>query len=103
MISDKFYILSYGRVAAINKKEGSIIWEKKINEYISSGLAYSVGQLQVDADKLYIAISGILICLRAKDGSFVWKNELKGWGYQFISFANQPAEAVQAVHQQYGI
>ncbi len=100
MLTDKLYILSYGKVAAINKKDGSIIWEKKLKEYISSMSVYGVGQLQLEADKLYIGISGQLLCLRAKDGSLIWKNELKGWGYNFISFANQSAEAVVAMQQQ---
>ena len=50
--------------------------------------AHNIGQLSVEDDKLFIGISGILVCLRTKDGSLVWKNELKGWGYQFISLAN---------------
>ena len=100
MLTDKFYILSYGKVAAINKKTGAIIWEKKLKEFISSMSIYGVGQLMVEGDKLYIAISGKLLCLKAKDGSFVWKNDLKGWGYQFISLANQNSEAVVAMQQQ---
>lgn len=100
MLTDKLYILSYGKVAAINKKDGKIIWEKKLKEYISSMAVYGVGQMQLDGDKLFIGISGQLICLKAKDGSLLWKNDLKGWGYQFISFANQPNVAATAELQQ---
>lgn len=101
MLSDKLYILSNGNVAAINKKTGDIIWQKKLKDYISSMTSYSIGQIQIDGDKLYIGVSGQLLCLRAKDGSLIWKNELKGWGYNFISFANQPAEDVVATQQQH--
>jgi outer membrane protein assembly factor BamB len=82
------YILSNGRVAAIDKKDGHIIWEVKIKEYGLSGMSYSVGQISIEDDKLFVGVSGVLLCLNTKDGSLRWKNELKGWGYSFISMAN---------------
>lgn len=85
---NKLFILSNGRVAAIDKKTGEIAWEVKLKEYIKTTLSYAVGQIFLEDDKLYIGVSGILLCLSAKDGSFRWKNELKGWGYSFISIAN---------------
>lgn len=85
---NKLFILSNGRVAAIDKKTGEIAWEVKLKEYIKTTLSYTVGQIFLEDDKLYIGVSGILLCLSAKDGSFRWKNELKGWGYSFISIAN---------------
>ncbi|MFN8251223.1 MAG: PQQ-binding-like beta-propeller repeat protein [Ferruginibacter sp.] len=81
------YILSKGRVAAISKKDGSIIWEVKLKEYVGSGSAYSFGQITAEAGKIYVGTTGILVCLDAKDGSLVWKNDLKGWGYGFVSIA----------------
>ena len=85
---NKLFILSNGRVAAIDKKTGEIAWEVKLKDYIKTTLSYAVGQIFLEDDKLYIGVSGILLCLSAKDGSFHWKNELKGWGYSFISIAN---------------
>jgi outer membrane protein assembly factor BamB len=82
------YILSNGRVAAIDKKDGNIIWEVKLKEYGVSGLSHSVGQISIEDDKIFAGVSGILLCLNIKDGSLKWKNELKGWGYNFISMAN---------------
>jgi len=87
------FILSSGKVAAINKKDGSIAWEVKLKEYIGTSVKYSIGQIQAEGDKLFIGVSGILLCLSSKDGSLTWKNELKGWGYQFISMANTNNEA----------
>lgn len=81
------YILSNGRVAAINKKDGQIIWEIKLKEYVKA-TSYAVGQINVEGDKIYVGVSGVLLCLRTKDGSLVWKNELKGWGYHFVGMAN---------------
>lgn len=87
------YILTNGRVAAIDKKDGAIVWEIKLKDYVKSAMMTSIGQIVNEGDKLYIGISGILICLAAKDGSLVWKNELKGWGYNFVSMANTSNDA----------
>lgn len=86
------YIFSNGRVAAINKKDGQITWEIKLKEYVKA-TSYAVGQINVEGDKIYVGVSGILLCLRTKDGSLIWKNELKGWGYHFVSMANVGNEA----------
>jgi outer membrane protein assembly factor BamB len=90
------YILSNGKVGAINKKDGNVVWEVKLKEHVKNSMLQSVGQIMHEGDKLYIGVSGILICLQAKDGSFVWKNELKGWGYSFVSIANANNEAAGA-------
>ncbi|MES2890870.1 MAG: PQQ-binding-like beta-propeller repeat protein [Bacteroidota bacterium] len=94
------FILSNGRVAAINKKDGSIAWEIKLKDYISRSLSYSIGQLSAEGDKVYIGCCGVLVCLNAKDGSLVWKNDLKGWGYQFVSLSNATNEAASAAAQE---
>jgi outer membrane protein assembly factor BamB len=88
MKQNNLFIFSNGRVAALSKKDGSIIWEVKLKHYIKNGLSYAVGQISEEAGKLYIGVSGIIVCLSAKDGSFLWVNELKGWGYGFVSMAN---------------
>lgn len=90
---NKMYILSNGRVAAINKKDGQIAWEVKLKEYVKASTAYAVGQINVEDDKIYIGVSGVILCLSVKDGSLIWKNELKGWGYHFVSMANVRNEA----------
>jgi len=86
------FILCRGRVAAIDKKDGSIVWEVKLNAYIT-GVAQAIGQLQVEGDKIFVGSKGILLCLSTKDGALLWKNELKGWGYGFVSLANVNSEA----------
>ena len=93
---DYLYILSNGRVAAINKKDGSIVWEVKLKVYLTSAMTLTYGQITVEGDKLFIGSTGMLLCLSTKDGSLIWKNELKGWGYNFVSMANVSNEAVAA-------
>jgi len=90
------YILSNGRVAAINKKDGAIIWEVKLKEYVTNSMAHSVGQIMVEDNKIFVGCAGILLCLDTKDGSLIWKNELKGWGYNFVSMANVNNDAAGA-------
>ncbi len=96
MKPNNLFILSNGRVAAINKKDGAIIWEVKLKEYLSSAMTLSFGQINVEDNKIYIGASGILLCLSTKDGSLIWKNELKGWGYQFVAMANVNNDALSA-------
>ena len=90
------YILSNGRVAAVNKQNGEIVWEVKLKQYVKSGLMQTIGQLSLEGERLYVGVSGILLCLSTKDGSLVWVNELKGWGYNFVSIANAGSEAAGA-------
>lgn len=90
------FILSNGRVAAINKKDGAILWEVKLKQYVTNSMAHSVGQIMVEDNKIYIGCAGILVCLDTKDGSLLWKNELKGWGYNFVSMANLNSDAAEA-------
>jgi hypothetical protein len=90
------YILSGGRVAAIEKETGFIKWEVKLKAYISSSYANSIGQIVAEDNQLYISVAGIVLCLSAKDGALIWKNELKGWGYKYVSMANTGSEATAA-------
>jgi outer membrane protein assembly factor BamB len=94
--STALFILSNGRLAAINKKNGDIIWEVKLKNYLDTKVSLSTGQLSVEGDKIYVGCSGIIFCISTKDGSLIWKNELKGWGYNFISMGNVSNEAAAA-------
>ena len=99
MKQTSLFIFSNGKVAAINKKDGTIKWEVKLKQYVKNVMGSAVGQISLEGDKLYIGVSGILICLSAKDGSFVWANELKGWGYSFVSMTNGSNDASNAATQ----
>ena len=90
------FILSNGRLAAINKKNGEIIWETRLKQYLNNKVSLTIGQLQVEGEKIYVGCSGIILCLSIKDGSLIWKNELKGWGYHFVSMANSGSEGATA-------
>ncbi len=99
MKKNVIYIFSNGRVAAIDKKKGEIIWEVKLKQYTKSALRMYYGQISVEDDKIFVGVSGLLFCLNAKDGSLLWKNELKGWGYAFVSLAGDGGESSRAAQQ----
>jgi outer membrane protein assembly factor BamB len=100
MKQNNLFIFSNGKVAAINKKDGSIVWEIKLKQYVKNAATMgAIGQISFEGDKLYIGVSGILVCLYAKDGSLAWTNELKGWGYSFVSMANVNNDASMAAIQ----
>jgi outer membrane protein assembly factor BamB len=88
------YIYAKGRVAKINKQNGEIAWETRLNGIGINKAA--VGNLQLDGSNLYVGANGILVCLNEPDGSIVWTNPLKGWGYSYIIFANQNQTAAAA-------
>jgi len=96
MKQNNLFIFSNGKVAAVNKKDGQIVWEVKLGQYLNSTVRLTFGQISVEDNKIYVGASGILLCLNTKDGSLLWKNELKGWGYQFVSMANVNNEAASA-------
>lgn len=93
--NDMLYIYSNGRAAAISKTDGSLVWEVNLKKYAGMSIR-AIGQITVEDDKLFIGGGGVLLCLAAKDGAFIWKNELKGWGYNFISIANAEGSAASA-------
>ncbi|HSN61786.1 MAG TPA: PQQ-binding-like beta-propeller repeat protein [Ferruginibacter sp.] len=96
MKQNNLFILSNGRVAAINKKNGEVVWEVKLKTYLPGTMTLSIGQINVEDNKIYVGSTGIIICLSTKDGSLIWKNELKGWGYNFVSMANVGNDAAAA-------
>ncbi len=90
MKKEFLYIFSAGRVAKVNSKNGEIVWTIKLKDH-GITMYNSFGDIRVDQDKIFIGLSGHLICLKESDGSLVWKNNLEGWGYNYISIANDAA------------
>ena len=92
----KLFILSNGKIAAIDKKDGSISWEIEIKDVFKNASYTSFGSIYEEGGKLYVGISGHIFCLSAKDGTLLWKNELKGWGYNHVSIAGADNETQMA-------
>ena len=51
MKKNALFILSNGRVAAIDKKNGEIIWEVKLKEYLTRSMSLYYGQISVEDNK----------------------------------------------------
>lgn len=94
------YIYSNGKAAAINGKDGSIVWEVSLKKIAGSSTMGAIGQISIVGDSILIGVNGKLICLSVKDGSLIWKNDLKGWGYSFVSIANNYDASMAAALQQ---
>jgi len=82
------YIFSSGRIAKIKKQDGEIVWSTKLD--VRGIKSSSVANIQLDGDRVYIGASGVLACVKESDGSLIWSNPLKGWGFGYVIFANQP-------------
>lgn len=81
MSPSAIFILTNGRIGAIDKSTGNVIWQVKLKTVIGKNYLNGIGQIKTEGDKIIIGVSGYVCCLHAHDGSLVWKNELKGWGY----------------------
>jgi len=56
-IDHYLYILSLGRVAAIDKKTGDIKWEVNLKDIASiSSMGYSIGQIVLKATNFLLAV-----------------------------------------------
>ncbi len=96
MRHNNLYIFCTGRVAAIDKKTGELRWEVKLKTLSKKIYASAHGTIVEEGEKLFIGCSGFLICLNKKDGSLLWMNELKGWGYGFVSIAGKTDDVQMA-------
>ena len=80
---EKIYIGSNGKLAAINPKNGEIIWQTKI------AAAYNCDVSIVEKeDYLFVGCYGKIHGVNKQNGEILWTNELTGWGYANIGIAN---------------
>ncbi|CAG8470102.1 11102_t:CDS:1 [Funneliformis caledonium] len=69
-----------GEVFAINKTDGTQVWNARL-----SGVGYGVGALFVSGSKVYVGMNGNLVALNLADGAEVWRNPLSGMRYSEVS------------------
>jgi outer membrane protein assembly factor BamB len=81
------FIYSNNRVAKIATANGDILWQQNISK-LQKYAHGAVTDFRAGDTFLYIGGHGTLICLNQKDGQTVWVNNLKGWGYYFVTLAN---------------
>ena len=85
MSSNIIYIGSKAQVAAINKQDGTTLWQTKLK----GGVGQSFVSLLVEAGRVYAHTHGELFCLDGETGTVLWQNDLKGLGYDIASLASE--------------
>lgn len=84
-LSDLLFTGFNGRVAAVHRDTGEILWEWQApfgNGYVS---------LLPDGDRLIVSVSGYLYALDAWSGAAMWMNQMKGYGMGVASLATMSA------------
>lgn len=81
-LADMVFFGLKGKVLAIDRYTGKIIWE--FNAPKGSGFV----SLLLDGDRLVAAVNGYIYCLDPIFGQEVWSNPLKGYGLGIMSLTS---------------
>lgn len=81
-LKDLCYVGLNGRVIAMNRYSGDVVWEWQTNKGRSSFVS-----MMLDGDRLLVSTNGYIFCLDPVYGQEVWSNPLKGFGTGIVSFA----------------
>jgi outer membrane protein assembly factor BamB len=81
-IDDLVFAALNSKVIALDRYDGTIVWEWK------SPKAASFVTLLVDGDRLIASANGYIYCLDPLFGQEVWNNPLKGFGVGITSLAS---------------
>jgi hypothetical protein len=94
-LNDMLFVGLNGRVAALDRGTGAVIWEwrpaRKGGGWVT---------LLLDRDLLLVAANGYLYALDAQTGEERWNNPLKGWGTGIACFAAIGQQTPVALLQQ---
>jgi len=85
-----------GRVMALNRDTGQIIWEWRSPKPRSG-----FGSMMLDGDRLIVGFSGYLYCLEAATGRLMWQNPFTGYGVGIFSFASIRGQAQASAAAQF--
>jgi outer membrane protein assembly factor BamB len=81
--NDLVFIGLKAKVAALSKKDGSIVWEAALK----TGLGGDFVTLHVDGPHVFAYTYGHVACLETLTGRRLWENGLPGYGYGYASLA----------------
>lgn len=81
-LSDLIFTGFNRRVAALDKRTGQIIWDRKLPK----GNSYTT--LLLDGDLLVVSVDGYMYGLNAFTGEEIWFNEMAGFGTGVTSLAS---------------
>ncbi len=74
-LQDLLFVGFNGRVVAMEKRSGELVWEWKCPKPSGQMVA-----LLVQGDRIYASSAGYTYCLDALNGEQLWNNPLKGLG-----------------------
>ena len=81
-LSDLIFTGFNRRVAALDKRTGQIVWDRKLPK------GYPYVTLLLDGDLLIVAVDGYMYGLHALTGEQRWFNEMSGFGTGVTSLAS---------------
>jgi len=70
---ETLYIGIRGSVVALDRKTGTILWQRQLKGWETPLLAW-------DGTHVYASVVGEVFCLEAQTGQLLWENPLKGLG-----------------------
>ncbi len=79
-LNDMVFLGFNKRVAALDKRTGSLVWDWKAPK----GWSY-VSLLLVDDETLIASVDGYTYCLDPATGHQIWRNDLPGFGTGVVS------------------
>jgi hypothetical protein len=81
-----------GRVSALDRDTGEVVWEAREGSgYVS---------LLLDGDRLIASVNGYLCCFDPYNGAVLWRNPLKGYGLGVAALTSVRGQSSPAVLQQ---
>ncbi len=85
-------------VIAVSRADGQILWSTKLDSGRGGGLVTVLS----DDKRVFAHFGGHLHCLEISTGRLLWSNELKGYGYGFVSlsFPDGTSSGDEAIKQQ---
>ena len=90
-MNDVLYVGFNRRVAAIDQRSGSVIWQWKA----SHGTGFV--SLLLEGEKLFVSVNGYLYALDARTGAQLWHNPMKGFGYGVASLCSSRGRSGDAL------
>jgi outer membrane protein assembly factor BamB len=91
-LKDLLFLGLNGRVAALDRDSGEIVWEWKAKSGAGKYMT-----LLVDQGQLFVSADGYTYRLDPTTGEELWTNPLKGWGVGPTALATSTASSQQVL------
>jgi outer membrane protein assembly factor BamB len=96
-LSDLLFLGLNGRVAAIDRESGEIVWEWTAKDPDKKRAVGGFMTLLVDQGQLFASANGYTYRLDPVTGDELWANPLRGWGVGPTALATSTAASQQVL------